>query len=186
MMRNIYQNQKKAFPKIGLRKLDINHFFKYHYEQLLNRFFKSNEQNKIFNVKEKRLSLEPPNIAREGTKKTVFLNFEKICKKLKREKEHLCFYISTELGTTSSIQDSGALILKGKFQPKGIENVLSNYVKEYVLCGTCRSPNTNLTKDLNSRLFFIKCIFCEASRCVNQIRPGFIAISKKKKIIRRI
>lgn len=151
------------------------------YFDLLDRFWKLLEQNESSVQEDTRLSLEPPKIGRDGTKKTLFLNFEKICTKLDREKEHLFFYIATELGTSASIQDSGTLVLKGKFQPKGIENVLRNYIKEYVLCGSCKSSNTILKKDIENRLIFLRCLRCEASRCVNQIRPGFVAQMKKKR-----
>lgn len=172
-------NDKMSFFEINPpQKANI---IDYKYEELLDRFIKIGNETKISNFIEKRLSIEPPRIGRDGTKKTVFMNFEKICKKLRRKKEHLFFYISTELGTTCSIQDSGALVLKGKFQPKGIENVLTNYIKEYILCGSCKSANTILKKDLNSRLLFLQCLHCEASRCVNQIRQGFLATTRKKK-----
>mmetsp|Transcript_39812 Transcript_39812/g.77969 ORF Transcript_39812/g.77969 Transcript_39812/m.77969 type:complete len:189 (+) Transcript_39812:39-605(+) len=153
----------------------------YNYEELLDRFIKCLEETSLFNLSEQRLSLEPPKLGRDGTKKTVFLNFAKTCKKLGREKEHLFFYISTELGTPVSIQDSGALVLKGKFQPKGFENILRNYIREYVLCGSCKSSNTILEKDIETRLIFLRCFRCQAWRSVNQIRPGFIAQIRKKK-----
>mmetsp|Transcript_21245 Transcript_21245/g.53479 ORF Transcript_21245/g.53479 Transcript_21245/m.53479 type:complete len:190 (+) Transcript_21245:858-1427(+) len=167
-------NRKKG--KVGQYSL-----LNYNYEELIGRFLKVLEESTASNIKVQRLSLEPPKIGRDGTKKTLFLNFEKICQKLGREKEHLFFYISTELGTTASIQDSGALVLKGKFQPKGFENILRNYIKEYVLCGSCHSSNTILEKDAETRLIFLRCNRCQAWRSVNQIRPGFIAQTKKKK-----
>lgn len=175
----IETNENFSLFEINLFKKTIK--INCEYEDLLDRFIKIENETKVSNFIEKRLSIEPPKIGRDGTKKTVFLNFEKICKKLKREREHLVFYISSELGTTCSIQDSGALVLKGKFQPKGIEKVLTNYIKEYILCGSCKSSNTILKKDINSRLLFLQCNHCEASRCVNQIRQGFLASTKKKK-----
>ena len=52
-----------------------------------------------------------------------------------------------------------------------MENVLRRYVKEYVTCHTCRSPDTILQKD--TRLFFLQCETC-GSRCsVASIKSGF-------------
>lgn len=63
------------------------------------------------------------------------------------------------------------LIIKGRFQQKQIENVLRRYIKEYVTCHTCRSPDTILQKD--TRLFFLQCETC-GSRCsVASIKSGF-------------
>ncbi|ABW97967.1 eif2B (nucleomorph) [Hemiselmis andersenii] len=175
-----FKKEQNFYKKKELKKNDFLTI--YNYEELLDRFIKRLEESTVSNQKVQRLTLEPPKLGRDGTKKTIFLNFEKICKKLGREKEHLFFYISTELGTTASIQDSGALVLKGKFQPKGFENILRNYIKEYVLCGSCQSSCTILEKDTETRLIFLRCNRCQAWRSVNQIRPGFIAQTKKKRV----
>ncbi len=59
----------------------------------------------------------------------------------------------------------------GRFQQKQMENVLRRYVKEYVTCHTCRSPDTILQKE--TRLFFLQCETC-GSRCsVASIKSGF-------------
>lgn len=41
--------------------------------------------------------------------------------------------------------------------PKYIESLLRKYIVEYVTCQMCRSPNTTLTRDPVSRLFFVHC-----------------------------
>jgi translation initiation factor 2 subunit 2 len=154
----------------------------YDYLELLDRFLKYSNEENIKNVFGKKLFLPIPKLGREGTKKTIFLNFDQITKKLNRNKEHLFFYFSTELGVPASIQEGGGLVLKGRFQPKGIENILKNYIKEYVLCGSCTSAQTILKKDNETRLFFIRCLKCDAWRSVNQIKAGFVAQLKKKKV----
>lgn len=76
-----------------------------------------------------------------------------------------------ELGTSGSVDGNSQLIIKGRFQQKQIENVLRRYIKEYVTCHTCRSPDTILQKD--TRLFFLQCETC-GSRCsVASIKSGF-------------
>ena len=51
-------------------------------------------------------------VAREGTKKTVFTNFMELCKSMNRNHEHVQAYLLAELGTsggvTSSLLSSGA------------------------------------------------------------------------------
>lgn len=75
------------------------------------------------------------------------------------------------MGTSGSVDGNSQLIIKGRFQQKQIENVLRRYIKEYVTCHTCRSPDTILQKD--TRLFFLQCETC-GSRCsVASIKSGF-------------
>lgn len=45
----------------------------------------------------------------------------------------------------------------GKYVPKYIESLLRKYIVEYVTCQMCRSPNTTLTRDAVSRLYFVHC-----------------------------
>lgn len=70
-------------------------------------------------------------------------------------------FILSELGATGSVDGDNKLVIKGRFQQKQIESVLKAYIREYVTCHTCRSPNTILTKE--NRLFFLQC----EVRCVN-------------------
>lgn len=64
---------------------------------------------------------------------------------------------------------------RGKYVPKYIESLLRKYIGEYVACSTCRSPNTDLTRDAVSRLYFVHCKSCGSSRSVGTIRTGFHA-----------
>lgn len=123
----------------------------------------------------KRITLRPPQIAREGSKKTVFMNFGDICKSIHRQQDHLLAYMSAELGTTGNLQDGGRLVIKGRFTSDGIENVLRRYMREYVMCSSCRSPDTVLMRDANTRLYFLQCESCGATRSVAPIRQGFMA-----------
>ncbi|GBP94385.1 Eukaryotic translation initiation factor 2 subunit 2 [Eumeta japonica] len=91
-------------------------------------------------------------------------------------------FLLAELGTSGSMDGNQQLIIKGRFQPKQIENVLRRYIKEYVTCHTCRSPETILQKD--TRLFFLQCESC-GSRCsVASIKSGFQAVTGKRAAIR--
>nr|UXY88247.1 translation initiation factor eiF2 beta-subunit [Cryptomonas curvata] len=153
------------------------------YRNLLDRLFKMLNKNNIGLVIKDKIVIQTPKIAREGTKKTIFLNFEETCIKLHRESDHVVAYISTELGTTVSIQEGGRLVLRGRFNQKGIENILRNYINEYVLCGSCKSVNTYFKKSELNKLFFLKCEVCRASRFINPIKAGFVAQTKRKKKI---
>ncbi|XP_065379080.1 eukaryotic translation initiation factor 2 subunit 2 isoform X3 [Macaca fascicularis] len=137
----------------------------YTYEELLNRVFNiMREKNPDMVAGEKRkFVMKPPQVVRVGTKKTSFVNFTDICK----------------LG---SIDGNNQLVIKGRFQQKQIENVLRRYIKEYVTCHTCRSPDTILQKD--TRLYFLQCETCHSRCSVASIKTGFQAVTGKRAQLR--
>ncbi|XP_065161558.1 eukaryotic translation initiation factor 2 subunit 2 isoform X2 [Atheta coriaria] len=156
----------------------------YTYEELLNRVFEimRDKNPDMVAGKKQKFVMKPPQVVRIGTKKTSFANFTEICKTLHRQPKHLLDFLLAELGTSGSVDGNNQLIIKGRFQQKQIENVLRRYIKEYVTCHTCRSPDTILQKD--TRLFFLQCETC-GSRCsVASIKSGFQAVTSKRAAIR--
>ena len=155
----------------------------YKYEELLDRIFGLLKQNNPELTGEKRRTvLKPPQVLREGTKKTVFVNFSDLCKAMHRTQEHVLNFLLAELGTSGSLDGQQRLIVKGRFLPKAFEGVLRRYVNEYVLCQACKSPDTLLDKDERTRLYVLRCQQCGASRSVTAIKQGFQAqIGKRKK-----
>merc|ERR1712080_545544 len=152
----------------------------YTYDELLNRVFDiMKEKNPdIVAGSKRKFVMRPPQVLRVGTKKTSFANFAEICKMLHRQPKHLLQFALAELGTSGSVDGNNQLIMKGRFQQKHIENVLRRYIKEYVTCHTCRSPDTILQKD--TRLFFLNCETC-GSRCsVASIKSGYQAVTGKR------
>lgn len=57
-------------------------------------------------------------VLREGTKKTVFVNFTELCKVMHRQPDHVMGYLNAELGTSGSLDGQLRLIMKGRFTPK--------------------------------------------------------------------
>lgn len=156
----------------------------YTYDELLERVFDiMREKNpSMVSGKKQKFIMRPPQVVRIGTKKTSFANFTEICRTLHRQPKHLLDFLLAELGTSGSVDGNSQLIIKGRFQQKQIENVLRRYIKEYVTCHTCRSPDTILQKD--TRLFFLQCETC-GSRCsVASIKSGFQAVTGKRAAIR--
>lgn len=156
----------------------------YTYDELLVRVFNIMREKNPDMVagKKQKFVMRPPQVVRIGTKKTSFANFTEICKTLHRLPKHLLDFLLAELGTSGSVDGNSQLIIKGRFQQKQIENVLRRYIKEYVTCHTCRSPDTILQKD--TRLFFLQCETC-GSRCsVASIKSGFQAVTGKRAAIR--
>ncbi|CAM6015776.1 unnamed protein product [Sphagnum balticum] len=152
----------------------------YKYEELLGRVFNILRENNPELAGEKRRTvMRPPQVLREGTKKTVFANFMDLCKTMHRQPEHVMAFLLAELGTSGSLDGQQRLVVKGRFAPKVFEGILRRYVNEYVMCNGCKSPDTILTKE--NRLFFLRCEQCGCSRSVAPIKAGFVARVGRRK-----
>lgn len=155
----------------------------YSYQELLGRVFKTlRAQNPALSGDKKKFTMVPPQVARDGSKKTVFANVVDICKRMHRQPEHVIQFLFAELGTIGSVDGSQRLVIRGRFQPKQIENVLRRYITEYVICKTCKRPETKLTKE--NRIFFVTCEKCGSQRSVSAIKSGFQAQTGKRSKIR--
>lgn len=82
------------------------------------------------------------------------------------------------MNTTGNLDGEGNLVLKGRWRPKQFESLLKKYIREYIECQNCHSPETTLTKDNATRLFFLTCKVCNSTRSVAQIKAGFHAVSR--------
>ncbi|KAN0064692.1 translation initiation factor eIF-2 beta subunit [Thecaphora frezii] len=155
----------------------------YTYQELLGRIFKTlRAQNPALSGEKKKFTMVPPQVARDGSKKTVFANVVDICKRMHRQPDHVIQYLFSELGTLGSVDGSQRLVIRGRFQPKQIENVLRRYITEYVICKTCKRPETLLTKE--NRIFFVTCEKCGSQRSVSAIKSGFQAQTGKRSKMR--
>ncbi|KAG4955083.1 hypothetical protein JHK82_040648 [Glycine max] len=136
----------------------------YEYEELLGRVFNIlRENNPELAGDRRRTVMRPPQVLREGTKKTV----------MHRQPDHVMAFLLAELGTSGSLDGQQRLVVKGRFAPKNFEGILRRYVNEYVICLGCKSPDTILSKE--NRLFFLRCEKCGSGRSVAPIKAGFVA-----------
>ncbi|KMT17413.1 hypothetical protein BVRB_2g038680 [Beta vulgaris subsp. vulgaris] len=146
----------------------------YVYEELLGRVFNVlRENNPELAGDRRRTVMRPPQVMREGTKKTVFANFTDLCKMMHRQPEHVMSFLLSELGTSGSLDGQQRLVVKGRFAPKNFEGILRRYVNEYVICNGCKSSDTILSKE--NRLFFLRCEQCGSARSVAPVKLGFVA-----------
>ncbi|CAD6591578.1 MAG: hypothetical protein TREMPRED_000138 [Tremellales sp. Tagirdzhanova-0007] len=151
------------------------------YPELLTRFFTLlHAHNPELAGEKRRYTIVPPQVAREGTKKTLFANITDICRRMHRQPEHVIQFLYSELGTQGSVDGSQRLVMKGRYTQKQIENVLRKYIVEYVTCKICKSSDTLLDKE--NRLYFITCEACGSRRSVSAIKAGYQAqIGKRVK-----
>jgi translation initiation factor 2 subunit 2 len=148
------------------------------YDELLERVFAIMRERNPNAGEKKQFVLRPPEVVKAGAKKSSYVNFLDNCKQMNREPKHVLSFILAELGTSGSIDGNNTLILKGKFQVKQMENILRRYIKEYVMCHTCKSKDTKLHK--SDRLMFLQCDACQSRCTVTNIRSGFQAVTTKR------
>ncbi|KAM7254176.1 hypothetical protein ACFE04_031858 [Oxalis oulophora] len=152
----------------------------YSYTELIGRVFNIlRENNPELAGDRRRTVMRPPQVLREGTKKTVFVNFMDLCKSMHRQPDHVQAFLLSELGTSGSLDGQQRLIVKGRFAPKNFEGILRRYINEYVICLGCKSPDTILSKE--NRLFFLRCEKCNSARSVAPIKAGFVALVGRRK-----
>ncbi|KAF3961886.1 hypothetical protein CMV_013537 [Castanea mollissima] len=132
----------------------------YEYEELLGRVFNIlRKNNPELAADRRRTVMRPPQVLREVTKKTVFVNFMDLCGTF------FVFFVFT----SGSTDGQNRLVVKGRFAPKNFE-----VIYEYVICLGCKSPDTILSKE--NRLFFLRCEKCSSNRSVAPIKTGFVAL----------
>lgn len=113
---------------------------------------------------ETKLILSRPKVSNMN-KRSYVINFREICSKLKRNKDSVKNFFDNELSIKSSVDINGSLVIQGFFKERDIISILQNYVKKYVLCSECSSPNTQFEK--NNRILFLYCLKCKSLKAIN-------------------
>eukprot|EP00808_Paulinella_micropora_P010528 g31315.t1 len=150
----------------------------YTYTEMLDRVFNLlREKNPNLSLR-KRHKMPPPNLVKVGTKKIMWTNFAPSCQAMHRAISHVEKFVFAELGTEGSIDGNQRLIIKGRYVAKQIESLLKKYIIEYVTCHMCKNPETTLTRDPVTRLYFVQCESCGSRRSVAPIRTGFHATNR--------
>ena len=121
----------------------------------------------------KKFTITMPNVGPLGSRKTMWANFEEIISSINRKLDHVKSFVEADLGVESNLNEKNQLVIKGRFSPKQIKQIMKNYLKEYVKCRNCKSFNTELEKDAAIRSFILKCKECGATTAVTNVTKGF-------------
>ena len=167
------KKRKKKVKKAEEQVLSLN------YDELLERFYGMLKEKNPELLGKRKIKVLPPNVEKEGSKKSAFVNIAQVAKSCNRSIEQLMEFVFVELGTNGALDQNLRLVVKGKFTGKQMETVIRRYIQEYVLCPTCRSSDTVLKKD--NRLLFILCNACGSSRSVQAVKQGYQAQTSRRK-----
>ena len=126
------------------------------YEGLLKRL-----ETQLGNTSRKvvsRLEVPTPQIMWVG-QRTIFRNFMEFPKALRREPEKLLLYLNKELASAGYIAGERVIFL-GRKEPSSFGALIDRYVKDYVICPVCGSPDTRTEK--SKKVGFLLCEACGA------------------------
>jgi len=131
------------------------------YESLLKRL-----QEKLggpANKARSRLEIPTADIIWLG-KNTIFRNFMEFPKALRRDPEKLLLYLNKELASAGYIAGERVIFL-GRKTPSSFGALIDRYVKDYVLCPVCGSPDTH-TEKTKPKVAFLICEACGAKSSI--------------------
>ena len=126
------------------------------YENLLKRI-----QNNLGNTEKKsanRFELPVVDVMWEG-QKTFLRNFSDFPKALRRDPDKVLQYLSKEFAVPAERLGDKAMFI-GKRAPDDFTRLFQIYVKDYLECPTCKSPDTKIIKE--NRISFLICEACGA------------------------
>ncbi|MGY5139975.1 MAG: translation initiation factor IF-2 subunit beta [Candidatus Nitrosopumilus sp. Bin_571-38] len=91
--------------------------------------------------------------------KTFLRNFSEFPKILRRDPQKVLQYLSKEFAVPAEMQGDKAMFV-GRRAPDDFTRLFQIYVKDYLECTTCKSPDTKILKE--NRISFLICEACGA------------------------
>lgn len=126
------------------------------YEKLLKKMQDKISENK--KDSSSRFELPLVDIMWQGNR-TFFRNFAEFPKILRRDPDKVLQYLSKEFASPAQTAGDKAIFV-GKKDPHDFTALFARYVKEYLECPTCKSPDTRVEK--SNRMTFLICEACGA------------------------
>jgi len=105
-----------------------------------------------------RFELPVVDVMREG-QKTFLRNFAEFPKVLRRDPDKLLQYLSKEFAVPAERIGDKAMFI-GRRDPDDFTRLFQIYVKDYLECPTCKSPDTKTSRE--NRISFLICEACGA------------------------
>ncbi len=132
------------------------------YESLLERAFKLLPSR---GVRRERLEVEEPEVVVSG-KRTFIMNFKRICDTLNRDPRLVLRFLLKELGASGNVEGDVAVVYSVT-TPKMVASLINVFVRDYVRCPVCGSPDTILKRE-ERKLMVLRCLACGA---VSPVKP---------------
>lgn len=109
----------------------------------------------------------------EGNK-TVLSNIDQVSKSLARNPSHILKFLAINFGCTSSLGNE-KFTLNGNFDSKRVQNGIYDFIEEFVLCQSCRNPETRFTSEDETGGLLRLCNSCgKYSRSVHKLNSQIL------------
>lgn len=130
----------------------------YDVDELLDRAYNG------FATKKGKVKIEKPKLEKEN-KKSYIINFLAIAESINRTPDELHIYIQNELKIATSLKENGVLKIDKVISNNMIENIFASYIRDEVMCITCKSIKTHIEKEKR-----IKYLICDSCKCKKAIK----------------
>jgi translation initiation factor 2 subunit 2 len=125
------------------------------YEQLLKKAY---EKIEVVDTSSERFEIPSVKGHIQG-KNTIITNIREIADHIRRPLDQLAKFLLKELATSGKI-DYDRLILNSKINSNRVNEKVEQYVKDFVLCGECKKPDTEIISEKGIK--FKHCLACGA------------------------
>ena len=115
------------------------------------------------------ITLQEPEIIKSGHN-YIWKNVKEYLKITKRPPNHFLSFLTSE--TTSKVnwitesKSDGIIFNQKKITSVILINLMKKYLKEAVICKSCKSMNTYIEKDKNVRKYNFVCLNCNNEYCL--------------------
>ena len=138
-------------------------------DQLLDRAYDKLQQLHKQKQKQKKTFVKPEIV--NHNRKSYITNFTKFCASINRDLEAVRKFIHKDMNAETSLMgdnnlddETSGLKFNITYKSSQIMNCITNYMKEYVLCGLCKSGNTEILKI--ERINYISCDSCKSQKAI--------------------
>lgn len=114
---------------------------------------------------EERFKLPEPMLIYQGNK-TIFANFKEFVETIRRDPKHFSKFLFRELAAPGIIEGS-KLVFNTKIRINMLKKKIEEYLKNYVYCKVCGSPDTKILKE--NRFWFMVCEACGSKNPIKKI-----------------
>ena len=133
------------------------------YLRLLDRLLSNLPKRRVATT---RFSLPSLQVFRQG-RRTIVMNFKQVLEVLRRETSFVLTYMARELAAPV-VYNEPRLIIQGIKDEMAIRSVLERFVKIYVICPACDSPDTVVIR--RDRAYILRCEACGSEVGVPPVR----------------
>lgn len=130
------------------------------FETMLDDLYNNLEQNN--NITQ--FILPDPILIKSGSN-IHWKNIKDFLRLAKRPPDHFVNYLANQLSCKinwlTESKSNGVIIYLKKLKPIQITEYMKNYLKEYVICKSCKSSETYIEKDVTIRKYNFICTNCE-------------------------